>query len=307
MNTSSNWRRWTLGEAFAKIISATLQKQIGLASESGVGVVLSNAVIGLVQAVASFFLVLQRKKSIFSASVSDTIFSILFGVGAFLSTMCSMTAYRLGGEVSLVVFIITFSIIPGAFIDTLFFKNHLNRRQWFGVAIGLFGGYLVLGAPGLGSVAKLPIWVLFALTTSFTVAVNQGISQRIKEADSVVKNFWGGLTILILSVSSFAIVGVPSISMEGFERVLIVSAMIGLVTVFMWTCNFNAYKDGALIAEKKLMMNGLYLTFAMIVGVFFYKETLTFGKALGVPVFFVASCFFDNKLWVFFRGLFQKK
>ncbi len=309
MNTqssSNSWRVWTLGESLTKITSASLQKMIGLSSSTGVGVALGTFVIGLVQVMFGWFMRAKSGKSVWDTK-RHILFSCLFGAFAFMSTMFGLTAYRLGGEVSVVVFIITLSIIPGAIIDTVFFKHRLSTRQWFGVLIGIVGAYLVLGMPGLSAAAKFPTWALFALGITFTVAINQGFTQRIKGIDPMVKNFWGGLTTAVLALCTFAFVGLPSFSDPGFSRVVIFSGAIGLVVIVMWTCNVNAYKDGAHIAEKKLMMNGLYLTFAMIVGVLFYKETFTIWKGLGIPAFIVASCLFDSKLWESFRGLSQKK
>lgn len=306
MKTSSNWRRWTLGEALAKITSATLQKQIGLASHTPVGVVLGNLVIGFVQMISSFLFLLKAGKTP-NDSLKHILFSCMFGVFAFASTMFSLSAYRLGGEVSVVVFIITLSIIPGAFIDMIFFKHRLALRQWVGVGIGLLGGYLVLGAPNLTSLANLPTWALLAFGTACTVATNQGLAQKIKGIDPMVKNFWGGFTTAVLAILAFVVVGVPDFASTGFWKIVWVSVAIGFVVIGMWTCNVRAYRDGAHIAEKKLMMNGIYLVSAMIVGVVFYKESMTLEKLLGIPAFVLATCLFDNKLWESFRGLFQKK
>lgn len=306
MKTKNDWRRWTLGESLAKISSATLQKQIGIASSSGVGVVLGNLMIGIAQMISVFFVLCLQKKTPKDSFV-HILFSLMFGALAFASTMFSMSAYRLGGEVSVVVFIITLSVIPGAIIDTIFFKHPLVLRQWVGVGIGLLGGYLVLGAPNLTSLANLPTWVLLAFGTACTVATNQGLSQKIKGINPLVKNFWGGLSTAVLALCAFTFVGLPDFSSESTWKIVWFSVPIGIIVVLMWTCNVRAYRDGAHIAEKKLMLNGLYLAFAMVVGCTFYGETLTFGKALGVPLFVVATALLDNTLWEFFRGLFQKK
>ncbi len=304
INTDS-WRRWTLGEAFAKITSATLQKQIGLVSHTPVGVVLGNFVIGFVQAILSFFYLLQKRRTP-KESIKYILFSCLFGLLAFGSTMFSLSAYRFGGEVSVVVFIITLSIIPGAFVDIIFFKHRLVLRQWFGVVVGILGAYFVLGAPNLQELSGLPIWALLAFGTACTTAINQGFAQNIKDIDPVIKNFWGGLTTFALAICAFGIVGFPDVSSEGFWRIVWISVVIGFVVIGMWTCNVRAYRDGAHIAEKKLMLNGLYLTFAMIAGVLFYNESLTFGKLSGIPIFILASCLFDDNLWKSLRGLFKK-
>ena len=306
METKNDWRRWTLGEALAKITSATLQKQIGLASYTPAGVVLGNLVIGFVQMIAGFLFLLKVGRTP-KDSPKHILFSCMFGAFAFMSTMFSLSAYRLGGPVSVVVFIITLSIIPGAFIDRIFFKHHLALRQWIGVLVGIAGAYLVLGTPSLRELSGLPTWAFLALGTACTTAVNQGFAQKIKGIDPIVKNYWGGFTTAVLALCAFCFVGVPDFSSEGSWKIIWVSVLIGFVVVGMWTCNVRAYRDGAHIAEKKLMVNGLYLTSAMFVGVVFYNESMTLGKLLGIPAFVLATCLFDNKLWESFRGLFQKK
>lgn len=306
MKTNTEWRLWTLGEAFAKIISATLQKQIGIASHTPVGVVLGNLVIGFVQVIASFLFLLKAGRTP-KDSPKHILFSCMFGMFAFTSTMFSLSAYRLGGPMSVVVFIITLSIIPGAFIDMIFFKHRLVLRQWTGVLVGIAGAYLVLGAPNLRELSGLPTWAFLAFGTACTTAVNQGFAQKIKGIDPMVKNYWGGFTTAVLAIFAFYFVGVPDFSLAGSWKIVWVSVAIGFVVVGMWTCNVRAYRDGAHIAEKKLMMNGIYLISAMFVGAVFYKESLTLEKLLGIPAFVLATCLFDNKLWDSFRGFFQKK
>lgn len=301
------WMRWTLGEAFMKATSATLQKQVGLASKLLAHTLFATGIVGLVQTFAGLFATRRSKKPLVP-NRAYVLGSITFGFFAFLSTLLGFSAYQNGGEVSVQVFIITLSIIPGALIDWVVFGHKLVKRQMFAILVALFGGYCVLGFPSLEEALKLPLWVWLSLGITVTVAINQGVTQKIKGVDPMVKNFWGGLTAVILSSVLISVTGVNRLAdPQVWTRLVPAALLIGFVVIVMWTCNVMSYKDGAAIAIKKLVMNGTYLTLAMVIGICLYGEAFTVGKVLGVIIFILAFCLFDNGTWQSVSGLWTSK
>lgn len=302
------WMRWTLGEASMKAISATLQKQVGLAGKTLAHSLFATAIVGVIQTCMGFFVARRNKLPIFENRV-NILGSMTFGFFAFLSTMLGFSAYQNGGEVSVMVFIITLSIIPGALIDWVIFGHRLVKRQVLAILIALFGGYAVLGFPSLAEALKLPVWVWISLGIACAVAINQGVTQKIKGVDPMVKNFWGGLTTVLLALAFLILGGLDPLTGEKvWTRLVPAATAIGFVVIIMWTCNVMSYKDGAAIAIKKLVMNGTYLTLAMVIGISFYGEEFVWGKVLGVVIFIFAFCLFDKGTWEYISGLlFQKK
>ena len=70
----------------------------------------------------------------------------------------------------------------------------------------------------------------------------------------------------------------------------------------MWSFNVLAYKGGAWIALKKLVMNASYLTMAMIAGIVLFGEDASVTKFAGVALYLVAFVLIDDKTWKAFTG-----
>lgn len=294
------WMKWTLFESLTRITLRVLQKIVGFISTSFSHSALAAGIIGTVQVVVSaFFLLIGKKK--FTAPKDQIIGSVSFGFFATYSTIVPMTVYWLGGDLGVNAFIISLSIVPGALIDWIFFKHPLNARQWLGVGISLLGAYAILGSPStLGAFLEMPLWVWLAATGMIAIAINQGITQKVKNVDALVQNFWGGLTTAILSVIVLAVVGSLTLVFD-FSRAtpkfLAFAAVSGLVTLFLWCFNLLSYKDGASIAIKKLVMQGILLIGSMTAGIAFFGEPFTVGKVLGALFFLVAFCLVDKGTW----------
>jgi multidrug transporter EmrE-like cation transporter len=80
------------------------------------------------------------------------------------------------------------------------------------------------------------------------------------------------------------------------------SAVIGVIVIGMWSFNLLSYRGGAQIAIKKLVLNGSYLTMAMVVGILLFGETLTVAKIVGVATYLVAFVLMDDNTWQYFRS-----
>lgn len=292
------WMKWAVLEALMKVFATTLHKVTGIISASIGHLLFATAVAGFVQAVVGFVLARTNKK-FFAADAVGIAGSLLFGFFAVVSGVLVMSAYLYGGEVGVVVFITTLSIVPGALIDRVFFGYALNTRQWLGIAIAILAGYSILGWPSLHEAFRLPLWVWLALGTMLSLAINQGITQHIKEIDPFVKNFWGGLTRFILAAVAIFIFYPPGASIQylSMQKLIVVSAAVGIIGVGMWSFNLLSYKTGASIALKKLVMNGSYLALSLFAGMAFFGEALTVSKVLGVILFVAAFVLMDKGTW----------
>ena len=297
------WIKWALAESGTKTGSKILQKMIGEVSTTLGSTFLATMIVGVVQVVAGIIMVRARGKKIIT-NREEIFGSCLFGFFATVSTVLGFVVFYLGGEMGTNTFIITLAIVPGAFIDLIWFNHKLSARQWLGVAVATLAGYAVLGAPSLATLLSLPLWASLSFGTMLFAAINQGITQKIKGIDPFVKNFWGGATTFVLALLGLVIadhdillgqLGAPNYKLISF------SVLIGLIVVAMWNFNLYSYKSGASIAIKKLVMNGAYLISAMIFGILLFNESATFGKLLGVVFYLAGFALMDNGTWEFVK------
>ncbi len=303
------WMRWTLAEAGTKTGSKILQKVIGNISTTVAHTFFATLVVGLVQTIGGWIVTRARGTPILTDK--ESIFgSCLFGFFAVISTVLSFSVFLLGGDIGVNVFIITLSIIPGALIDRFFFGKKLCWREWLGIGIAIFGGYSVLGWPSLSGVLALPLWVWLSFCVMCSVAINQGITQKVKKVDPFVKNFWGGLTTLTLCAIGVVALGSAKLFTDfsrPMQNLWLAAAIGGVIVVGMWSFNLMSYKAGASIALKKLVMNGVYLITAMLAGVLLFKESFTIGKMVGIALFVCAFTLMDKGTWEFVSRLWSAK
>lgn len=304
MQIGEKWMKWTLCEAGTKTASKVLQKVVGNVSASLAHTFLATMIIGLVQIVAGLVMTRFQKVKLLGDR-ANIVGSCLFGCFAVVSTVLAFGAFYYGGDMGVNTFIITLSIIPGALIDRFFFNHKLNGREWSGVFVAILAGYAILGGPSLAEFTKLPLWVWLSFGTMCSVAINQGITQKVKKVDPFVKNFWGGLTTVILCLVALVVLGRVGIIFDfssSAPKLWAVSVVIGLIVVGMWAFNLLSYKGGAYIALKKLVMNGAYLITAMITGALFFSEKLTSDKLIGIVFYFAAFVLMDKGTWEFVAG-----
>ena len=288
--------KWTLFEAITKTVSKIFQKVIGIISHTFSHVLLATVIVGLVQVIGGFTMAKMKKQKIIT-DIGSIAGACWFGFNACLCTIIPFYVFVLGGDIGINTFIITLSIIPGALIDIIFFKHKLEPKQWFGIFIAVFAGYFVLGTPSLSEFMSMPLWIWLSFVIMIIVAINQGITQKIKKIDPFVKNFWGGLTTLIVSFLALTVCGSLDLLINftpQIQKLWLASIVVGLVVIAMWSFNLMSYKDGAHIAIKKLVMNGSYLTMAMVCGIVIFGEPMNFAKLSGVLLYFVAFSFMDK-------------
>ncbi len=300
MKRIENWRIWAVLEGLTKTVSRTFQHVVGNASPSLDTTLLSASILGWVQFVVTG--VWAKKRKVALLSPVGMFGSMMFGLFALISTVLGFITFMNGGEIATSTFIVTMAIVPGMIIDIIFFKHKTNVREWIGMCIAILGGWVILGSPTSGM--SMPLWIWLAICNSITVAINQGISQSIKEVDPMFKNFWGGAVTAIGATTALLIVGQIGLLRydPSLQKLWLASVAMGFITIAMWSFNLLSYRQGASIALKKLVMNATYLITVMVAGILFFGEVLSWQKLISIPLFCVALVLMDKKIWEFITG-----
>ena len=296
--------KWALLESIAKVLSKIIQKWIGIVSTTIAHSFFATLVIGIIRILISGIAVWKYKVPVFVEK--HLVFGAIgFGIGAVIASVLSFSVFILGGDVGVNTFIVTLAIVPGAFVDRIFFNHSISVRAWCGVGVAILAGYVVLGMPTLTELAHLPMWVGLSFGAMFAVTGNQVITQMIKDINPMVKNFWGGITEVILCTAILFLID-PVVFKNGWSvgegNLALGAAICGVIGVAMWSFNVLAYKGGAWIALKKLVMNASYLTMAMIAGIVLFGEDASVTKFAGVALYLVAFVLIDDKTWKAFTG-----
>jgi drug/metabolite transporter (DMT)-like permease len=299
---TEKWMKWAVLEGFTKICSRVFQKVVGNVSNTWGGTFLAASIVGLVQVVFAGLVMWRKKISFFNDPVG-AFGSAMFGVFALISTVLGFATFLMGGDISTSTFIITLSIVPGMIIDIIFFKFKSTMREWIGMSVAIFAGYVILGLPSISSLASMPTWVWLSFAGMMSVAINQGITQGVKKVDPMFKNFWGGLMSLILSPIVLIFMGEGNKILQFSENLRLwgASVTIGFIVICMWAFNLLSYKTGASIALKKLVMNSTYLVGTLFTGYLFFNEAITANKLLSIPLFCLAFILMDKKAWEFVK------
>ena len=297
--TNMKWLKWALGEAGTRSVSHLFAKLVGVNATTLAQTFWVTGLIGAVQVTVGAIWLRCRRERFFS-NWRETKGALLFGLVAFALAPLSFATFFTGtvwgihfqtGDLGVRSVIVVLSIIPGAFIDWIFFGNRLNRRQWLGVAIGLLGAWAVVGRPSFAVAATLPIWVWLSGATALLVAVNQGITQWNKKINPLRKNFWGGLPALAGLPLIFLFVPLTREAWINHSMITLtwLALIDGLNVILMWAFNVWSYKDGvSSIAIKKLVALGGNLVINLLMGVVLFSEALTGDKIVGVALFLLA-------------------
>jgi len=290
------WMKWTFWQAMTGTFSRIMQKVVGNLSRNLVHTVYSTFLVGVVQMTVAWILARRSRTSLWVGKAGIG-WSIAFGCGAFFSTVLSFMTFVEGGDVGVSTFLVTLSIVPGAFIDRYFFHRRLEAIQLLGVLVAIIAGYAVLGAPSLKELQSLPLWMWLALANSLTVAANQGFSQAIGKIDGVVSNFWVGLvtTVLgMLGLVSFRSFG-SLVQYSHLKGLTLASLVIGVIVFLAFWFNVLAYRDGAKITTKKLVFNAVWLITSVIAGITLFHERLALVQIVGMILFIIGFALLQKK------------
>lgn len=287
----NRWKWYAVSEGFAKTASNTVSKIIGLSGSNFGGSIFITFIIGSVQGIGGLMLAIFSKQRLFPGW--KLLFgAFFFGASAFTSTVAGLYALTFPeADIGVFVFITLLGLLPGIFIDQIFFKTHHSLLQWIGVFIFLCGGYGMLNFPSLGEIIALPPWVLITLIIPVTLAINEGLTRAMSRAvisNPFVNNFWIGLTTVALSACVLLIFDMETVIKEMSVRLYGLAALIGAIVLIMISLKLLAYKGGGTIGYKKIIMQGTHLISAVIIGLLFFGESLTVGKGIGIIAFFVS-------------------
>lgn len=307
------WMKWAAAEGGTKATTRLINKSLGIASGSFAGSMVVPVVIGVVQTVTGFFGARTRGMKL-SIPFVRIMAAVAFGVIAtVMSTLAVYSFTYPGADVGITTFIVTMSIIPGAFIDWIFFRHPLVLRQWVGVVAFLGAGYAMLNFPDLGALASLPPWIWLTFGIAFLGAVNEGITQwqgrhKIDPMDPLVNNFWVGMTTFFCAGGVLLALR-PWVMIRAMPFWFWAGAVaIGLIVVGMHSFKLIAYQGGGSIALKKFIMQATYLVLATLLGWLMYAEPLTAGKFLGMGGYVAAFTLMDRGTWQYVSGkLFVKR
>ena len=291
------WTIWTTGEALSRTSTKVLLRFVGVrltAAET----ILASMVVGTVQAILGFIGIQVLGRTL-RCRRHEVVGAITFGVLAYVVTVLSFMVFMFDGDVGVNTLITTLSIIPGGLIDTFVFRHTLRWRQWFAIMVATVAGYSVLGWPSLTEALALPLWVWLSFITMLLIAANQGVSQAIKDIDPLVKNVYGGGTQVVCAFATLVAVGTLTVIWQphALWNFWILSALIGVINVGLWIFNILSYRDGASIAIKKLVMNGVHLSTAMVGGILLFNEPSSPGKFFGVALYLIAFSMWDQETW----------
>lgn len=286
-----SWVAWSLLEALSKATNRSLSKLIAGYLDTLGQIFYVQFIVSIIRVFATGTYVLKKGES-FKVGKKNLIGSFLFGMLALAATFLTLLTFQLGGEIGTsTLILISTSFVVGIIVDRIGFGQKLTSRQWVGVAFGLASGAAIID-PTLSQVGVSSIpWILTSYITGMAVGLNQGVSKMISTTRSVMAvNFWAGLITLsgsLVLLLTFATKGavLPTIDRE---LVVGVALIMGLVSTLMWAGNILAYKKRAFVAFKKLLSDGVYLTLAMVAGVFWFNESISAIKIAGLILLLIA-------------------
>lgn len=292
------WIKWAFSEALARTASMTLIKVIGGAAGGLPLSLVSTLIIGTVQTSAAGGVMRLTRAQLFPSRRLVT-GSVLFGVGAFVNSVIPFLAYGYGANIAVYTFLTLLAIAPGALIDRVCFGERTSFRQTCGIGLAVFAGWLVLNRPSLAELLSLPVWAWLALLNALGLAINQGISRWVKDVNIWTKNFWGGSTTSLLSLAclAFGTLAQEALHSPALPTVLGWSALIALVVIGIWSFNVIAYRDGAAIPVKHVVVNGTFLSLVVLVGFLVFGESVTLTQFGGMLVYLSAFAVINNEVW----------
>lgn len=295
----SKWYTWAILESFAKTVGGWLRKGLSLYTGSFSGVLMITVATSSIQTMGGLIGSLIGRKPLFPR-LSIILGSIFFGVIATLMSVSTTSAFIYGADFGIAMFIATAGLIPGIFIDWWFpDKNTGERirpqaRHVGGVLLYIFFAWAMFGFK-----FYFKIWVLFMLIEAMLGALNEGITRAlaIKKADALPHNFWAGLTRLVLCGLAVTILGYWGIAREMQFIFWVLSAAIGVQSIFLLTFKLITYKKEGTVVLKKMVMQGSRMFMGTLIGIIWFNEPATLGKLIGIIGFFLSFAITDNKVY----------
>ena len=294
-----SWMKWAVAEGGTKAASIILQKYLGVSSGTFLGALVATLIIGVIQALGALFGVVVLMRQRVRAGAAEILGGGLFGFIAAAMTILGVYSFSFpGADVGVRTFLVTLSIIPGAIIDRMFFSHPIVVRQWLGIGFFLLSGYAILNFPPLAMLLHLPPWIWITLVIALFAAVNEAITQSMRQTDPFSYNVWVGLATIIFAAAGLFFFA-PALTWQQLTQGMIIgSSLVGALVLLMISFKLLAYKAGGSITLKKLIMQSTYLILSVVLGVLIYQEALTAGKVIGIMGFIFAFTLTDQATWL---------
>lgn len=291
-----SWMKFAVGEGLTKTTSSVFGKLIGrIMGTLEMGCV-AGIIIGFIQMIFGFS---GSKKSLLVPNKRSIMWAIVFGfMASIFGTVWGFYTFTLGADIGIRTLLIMGSIIPGALIGRIFWRDSLGLPHISGIMIFLLAAWAMLDFPSLNMLWKLPIWVPAVLVITFTQPINEVLSRKASaELNHWVNNFWVGASTIFFCALALVVLAVFTDGLQLNITGIFVfgSVIIGALVVAMIAFKLLSYATGGTIALKNLVMGGILLITSAIAGIIIYHEPLTFGKVIGIILFFIAFSLIDNK------------
>lgn len=293
------WTKFAVGEGLTKTVSSLFGKLIGVTGGSLPMAALAGVVIGSIQCLSGFAGFLAGRNKTDGKKIAALFpdwrsvrWAILFGLMASIfGTIWGIYTFTLGADIGVRTLLIMGSIIPGAMMDRIFWREKLTASQILGIIVFLAAAWAMLDFPNLVMIAALPIWVPAVLVITFTQAINEALSRAASvKLNHWVNNFWvGGTTVFSCLAAIMVMASVfGGLALNPTPVFVGGALLIGIIVVPMIAFKLLSYKGGGTIAMKKIVMQGTYLVTAVVAGILVYNEPFTVGKVIGTALFFVS-------------------
>lgn len=294
-----SWMKFAVGEGLTKTVSSLVQKTVGREMGTLVMGAVAGIIIGIIQCasgLASFFK--RSKKVSLVPEVRSVMWALIFGfMASTFGTIWSIYTFTLGADIGIRTLLIMGSIIPGAIMDRVIWKDEFKAPQILGIFVFLVAVWAMLDFPSAKMVLHLPVWVPAVLVITFTQSINEALSRASSvKMDPWVNNFWvGGSSVFCCITALVAMVlfsGGATLKLT--NTFLLGSIVLGGIVIFMIALKMLSYFGGGTIALKKVVMNGVFLVTSATAGIIVYNEPFTAGKVVGAILFFVSFALTDN-------------
>jgi drug/metabolite transporter (DMT)-like permease len=293
------WIKFAAGEGLTKTVSALFQKLIGKSIDSLEMGCVAAIIIGTIQTAAGL-LGFTKKGKVGSTLFPDkrsVLWAIAFGfIASIFGTVWSIHTFTLGADIGIRTMLIMGSIVPGAIIGRIFWKDKLGLPQILGIIIFLAAIWTILGFPLM---SQVPIWVWAVLVITLTQAFSEALSRKASiKLDVWVNNFWVGLSTIFFSLMALIILAIWHGGAEiNLGRIFLLGSIgTGTIVAVMISFKLITYAKGGTIALKKIVMQGTYLITATTAGILFYHEPFNYYKVVGIVLLLVSVILMDKEV-----------
>lgn len=205
---------------------------------------------------------------------------------AIFGTVLAIYTYTIGADIGVRTLIIQSSIIPGAIVGHLVWRDALGFRQWLGIGFFLLAAWSMLGFPL--HLAFAP-WVWLSLCIAASNAVTDVLARATSQRLNIwATNVWIGGSTVVFSAAAFGLLHSSYGQVALTKAFVYGTIVIGVIVAAMIAMRSLAYRFGGTTTLKKILMQGTLLTAALAVGIIFFDEPFTVGKCLGLLFWLVS-------------------